>query len=206
MATCVQGCRWHLERMIMRAVVQFPSRSLSPETTTPSEKHTEPPSANAVRRQLADILKSAGFLQASRMRRFLEFVVEQTLAGRAGQLCEYSIGVSVFDRGEAFEPGLDPIVRNDARRLRQKLLEYYQRPPLDGCDRVLIDIPKGSYVPTFSKYLSASAMPGERYRLSVKLIRMNDRFEVWETERELCGEELGAGLLIRLPKPNGRAS
>ena len=71
--------------------------------------------AQAVRAQVARILASEGFARSPRMQRFLDFVVEETLAGRAAHLREYAIAVSVFDRGEDFEPALDPIVRNDAR-------------------------------------------------------------------------------------------
>ena len=60
------------------------------------------------------------------MQRFLQFIVDEYLDERAHQLGEYGIGVSFYDRGPDFEPALDPIVRNDARRLRLKLLEYYR--------------------------------------------------------------------------------
>jgi hypothetical protein len=81
----------------------------------------------AVRAQLENILASETFVRSRRMQRFLRFIVEETLAGRADQLGEYAVGIAVFDRGPDFEPGLDPIVRNDARRLRLKLLEYYRQ-------------------------------------------------------------------------------
>lgn len=104
-------------------------------------------SAGAVRAQLGKILASEAFVRSRRMQRFLEFVVEETLDGRADELGEYGIGISVFDRGPDFEPAVDPIVRNDARRLRLKLLEYYRQPGSE--DQVVIDIPKGGYVPVF---------------------------------------------------------
>jgi hypothetical protein len=103
----------------------------------------------AVRAQLARILASEAFVRSRRMQRFLEFIVEETLGGRAAQLCEYGIGLAVYDRGVDFEPAIDPIVRNDARRLRLKLLEYYRRSHPRPVDHVLIDVPKGGYVPVF---------------------------------------------------------
>lgn len=151
-----------------------------------------------VRRQLADILRSPEFAKAPRMRRFLQFVVEETLDGRASQLCEYNIGFSVFDRGEEFEPGLDPIVRNDARRLRQKLAEYYQRPRVANSVAILISIPKGSYVPSFVAPATCSPVADDCYRLTVTLVRMRDRREVWESEQELHSDELRSGVLIQL--------
>lgn len=163
-------------------VLPFTDRH-SPKPVRPTQNG--PPFPHAVRSQLANILKSEGFVRAERMRRFLEFVVEETLAGRATQLCEYSIGISVFERDESFEPGLDPIVRSDARRLRHKLLEYYQRSRYKRDGQILIDIPKGSYVPVFS-FISSPSVPkaAPRYRLSVRLLRIADDAEIWATEEK----------------------
>jgi TolB-like protein len=107
------------------------------------------PDSEAVRKQLRSILASDVFIHSRRMRRFLEFIVEETLAGRADQLGEYGIGISVFDRGHDFEPAIDSIVRNDARRLRSKLLEYYRQQPPCRSGEIVIEIPKGGYVPVF---------------------------------------------------------
>ena len=54
------------------------------------------PPQEAVRKQLSIILQSRGFSHAGRMGRFLKFVVEKTLAGCSSELCEYSIGMSVY--------------------------------------------------------------------------------------------------------------
>lgn len=141
-------------------------------------------SADAVRKQLAKICASDGFVHARRMRTFLEFVVEETLAGRAAKLCEYSVGISVFGRDESFEPGLDPIVRNDARRLRQKLLEYYQQSGQG--DPISIFIPKGGYIPVFRTQTDRIAdAPRAGYRLAVTLTRIADQAQIWATEQEV---------------------
>ncbi len=157
-------------------------------------------SPHRVRIELSKILNSGGFLHAKRMQRFLEFVVEEALAGRSNQLCEYSIGISVFGRDASFEPGLDPIVRNDARRLRQKLLEYHQQ--CGNEDRVVIEVPKGGYVPVFrcmSRPEIANVSHG--YRLSAKLTRA-DGTEVWTTDQEFqineTAEELCFGLHLEV--------
>lgn len=80
------------------------------------------------------------------MRRFLEFAVEEKLAGRAATLKETLVGVHVFDRSPGYDPKIDAIVRVEARRLRNKLLEYAHSYPTE---RVYIELPKGSYVPEF---------------------------------------------------------
>src|SRR5262249_43828369 len=59
---------------------------------------------------------------------------------------EQLIALDVYGLGSDFDPGRDPIVRVDARRLRDKLREYYAEFPTE---RVLITIPKGSYAPVF---------------------------------------------------------
>ena len=152
----------------------------------PAVSQTPPIPGSAVRPELARILASEGFVHAERMRRFLTFIVEETLAGRAKQLCEYSIAIWVFDREESFEPGLNPIVRNDARRLRQKLLEYYQQRISMNSEYVFIEIPKGGYVPVFS--MQSREKPAQiesEYRFSAKLIRVADGARVWAIERTI---------------------
>ena len=140
------------------------------------------PSPHAIRRQLAKILTSEAFLRAKRMQRFLQFVVEESLVGRSNQLCEYSIALSVFGRDESFEPGTDPIVRNDARRLRQKLGEYYRQCGLDS-DEVVIEIPKGGYRPAF-RYGLHPTRKTHQYRLTITLTRISDSAEIWTTAHE----------------------
>src|SRR5205807_9530688 len=57
------------------------------------------------------------------------------------------LGVHVFDRGEDFNPRLDPIVRVQARNLRARVAKYYETQGID--DLILIELPKGTYVPIF---------------------------------------------------------
>jgi len=79
--------------------------------------------------------------------RFLQFVVERTLAGEGQNLKEYLIGVEVFDRRPGYDPRVDPIVRVEARRLRAKLAEYYRTERSDT--GVRIELPTGTYAPLF---------------------------------------------------------
>jgi tetratricopeptide (TPR) repeat protein len=93
------------------------------------------------------ILRSRVFIQSHRIRRFLQFIVEESLLGQPHRLKEYPIGLEVFDRREAFDPRVDSIVRVEARRLRNKLEEYYRTEGRD--DHVRILLRKGSYMPIF---------------------------------------------------------
>jgi len=102
-----------------------------------------------VREQLDRILASVTFRQVDRLKRFLSFIVLETIGGRAAELKEYVIGVHVFGKESSFDPRTDPIVRVQARRLRAKLVRYYQE---DGRrDEVIIDLPKGGYAPVFKQ-------------------------------------------------------
>lgn len=105
------------------------------------------PPDEAIRGQLKKILTSPGFVHSDRLRRFLTYSIEQTLAGKPENLKEYGIGLEAFDRPTHYSPSEDPIVRVEARRLRKKLEEYYAA--LGQNDPILIELPKGSYVPTF---------------------------------------------------------
>lgn len=97
--------------------------------------------------QLDRILTSPPLVSSPSLCRFLRYVVEETLAGRQGSLKEYSLGVVVFERGDEFDPRLDPIVRVQARNLRVRLSQYYVGPGTD--DLVAIELPKRTYVPIF---------------------------------------------------------
>ncbi len=104
-----------------------------------------PLSAESVRAQLRKILSSRIFARSERLARFLTFTVEQTLAGRGDDIKEFVIGVEVFDKDAKYDPRMDPIVRVEARRLREKLRKYYET---DGCrDPIDIEFPTGSYAP-----------------------------------------------------------
>ena len=103
---------------------------------------------DAKAKALGRILASAGFASSPRMSRFLQFVVEETVAGRGGDLKEYVVGLRAFDKPESFNPTIDPTVRVEASKLRAKLARYYD---LEGRhDPIVVEIPKGHYAATFS--------------------------------------------------------
>jgi hypothetical protein len=71
------------------------------------------------------ILNSPPFLRSQRLRRFLTFLVDESLEGRGSQLKEYPIGVEVFDRRPDYDPQTDPTARVHAGKLRDRLRECY---------------------------------------------------------------------------------
>jgi TolB-like protein/Flp pilus assembly protein TadD len=115
-----------------------------------SRSATLPPSKlsdKVVRQQLSRVLASKTFSQVERLKRFIGFIVGETVSGRGGELKEYVIGVQVFGKEPSFDPRTDPIVRVQARRLRTRLARYYRDEGQN--DELIIDLPKGGYAPVF---------------------------------------------------------
>lgn len=96
---------------------------------------------------LERVLSSKYFVHAPMKQRFLRLICEFHLNGRGSELNEYLIGREVFDRDNSYNPATDPIVRVGAHGIREKLVRYYQKEGAN--DEVQIDIPIGSYEPSF---------------------------------------------------------
>ena len=104
-------------------------------------------SNQAVTAQLERLCGSATLRNSSRLCRFLRYTVEVTLGGEGETLKEYVIGTEVYDRRPPYHPSQDSIVRTEAKRLRNKLKEYYETEGAE--DEVLIYYPSGKYQPIF---------------------------------------------------------
>lgn len=115
----------------------------------PAEDEGGSVSAADCRAQLERILDSTDFDATERAHRFLRYVVDETLSGRGDRIKAYSIAVEVFGRDTSFDPQSDPIVRVEAGHLRRAIERYYLT--AGAADPVLIAIPKGGYVPFFSR-------------------------------------------------------
>ena len=114
-----------------------------------------PPPAE-VRAQVQRMTTSDVFATSPQLSAFLLFVVEAVLRGQGERLKGYTIGVEVLRRDTTFDPQVDPIVRVEATRLRRAIERYYAGVGVD--DSVIIDLPRGGYVPRFSwRELAAQA-------------------------------------------------
>ena len=113
------------------------------------------------RRQLERVLSSSGFIRSERMSRLLRFVVERHLDGRDDALKESVIALEVFGNRD-YDPKQDSIVRTEVARLRARLAEYYLR---EGAhDQVLIELPKGRYIPVFRRPNEPRGEPRNRHK------------------------------------------
>jgi len=136
--------RDRVSRRRVSAAVELPpmaSKARSAASGVPGEAGAQ--------QQLERVLGSATFRQVDRLKRFLGFIVQETIAGRGDQLKEYVIGVQVFDKETSFDPRADPIVRVQARRLRARLVRYYREEARP--DELVIELPKGRYSPVFKQ-------------------------------------------------------
>jgi tetratricopeptide (TPR) repeat protein len=105
------------------------------------------PCADEIRAALEHMAGSEAFRGSPQLVSFLRYVVEATLRGDSDRIKGYTIAVEALGRAEDFDPQADPIVRVEAMRLRRALARYYANG--GKCDRILIDLPLGSYVPAF---------------------------------------------------------
>jgi adenylate cyclase len=107
--------------------------------------------------QLNRILDSPDFNGTKQQRAFLTYVVSQTLAGNSRNIKGYTIATEVFGRNEDFDQAIDPIVSIQANKLRRALERYYLLAGRE--DGILIEIPRGTYVPVFTQRISAAEIP-----------------------------------------------
>ncbi|MFN0104402.1 MAG: TPR end-of-group domain-containing protein [Bryobacteraceae bacterium] len=98
---------------------------------------------------LQEVLADRRFASAERNAKFLRYVVNGVLDGKAGEIKETVIGTEVYGRSSDYDPKADSIVRVEATRLRQKLRGYYEN---EGkFSPIRIHLPSGSYVPLFER-------------------------------------------------------
>jgi TolB-like protein/Flp pilus assembly protein TadD len=107
-----------------------------------------------IRQELSRIVASELFSRSERLCRFLTFSVERALRGESDRVKEYVVGVEAFGRPASFDPRVDPVVRVEARRLRDRLKSWY-----DGEGRtapIRIELPRGGYAAVFRAPPAAS--------------------------------------------------
>jgi predicted ATPase len=142
---------------------------MTASTNAPDPKKSLPISKAGALQQLELILAHPLFRKSQQVSAFLRYAVETTLRGEADRLKEFVIGAEIFKRGDSFDPQTDNVVRVNANRLRSKLAEYYLGS--GHLDPVMIELPRGGYVPVFrplslSQHTGVSAYQG-RVRTTV---------------------------------------
>lgn len=118
-------------------------------TTTNRRAWHHPPleDRDAVLQELREILASPQFCNSKRYPALLQYIVENTLAGKADLLKERTIGVEVFDRPPTYDTNADTVVRFTAGEVRKRLAAYYHES--GSASKIHISLPPGSYEPEF---------------------------------------------------------
>lgn len=145
---------------------------------TPAPAPQLVPEPEQVREALSLLLASPFFRNAPRMSDLLAFLVEKKLAGKEQEITEYAIGLHVFRRdARVYDTALDPVVRVQVGRLRDRLAAYYAAAGM--VQPLRIAIPAGSYVPVLQPLPLAGRPPGPRVL-------------EWSALRDLTGDARGA--------------
>lgn len=117
--------------------------------TSTSDTFGDTPKPDEITAAAERLIASDVFSRSPQLGAFLRFVVDAVLHGKSDRIKAYTIGVEVLRRDSRFDPQLDPIVRVEATRLRRAIERYYAGPGAD--DPIIIDLPRGTYVPTFRR-------------------------------------------------------
>lgn len=129
------------------------------------------------------------------LRRFLSFVVEETLAGRGEALTQYAIGYQVFGFGPDFDPDTNAVVRVNANRLRRALENYYRASV--QAEPVMITMPPGRYLLSISYGRRSASKPRSSPAVpSLALVEFEGigLVKPWKQFPLLITEELGVSL------------
>lgn len=154
-------------------------------TPVNSPSLTGEPGEQDVRRELDSIVASRVFRGSHRCQTFLQYVVTKTLEGESKFLKERTLAIHVFGRDATEDLSEDSIVRVGAREVRKRLAQYYVDEGAN--DPLRIELPAGSYIPTFQWHVPPSAVELEpelpsqhipvEQRASARRVRLDRR--VW---------------------------
>jgi hypothetical protein len=136
--------------------------------------------------QIRKILVSRTFRNTEVLKRLLEYLGQQSLAGRADDLKEYTVGVEAFSKPSDYDPRSDASVRVQAGKLRQKLEEYYRTEAQP--DEPLVELPKGHFKLEFRA--PEAATPQAR----------RPRWIAWASVMAVAALSIGIFALVRRPR------
>src|SRR5260221_1174723 len=114
--------------------------------------------------------------------RVLRYLAQKELDNPGSHVKEYQIATEVYGRPADFNPQVDSTIRVQAARLRGKISEYYAAAGLN--DRVIIDLPRGSYSLRF------------RHRSSIEPSSPTIEFKVPETPASQGGRKWFAAVFF----------
>ena len=117
---------------------------------TESQTHLSPNEQNSelLLDALSRVLDSKVFAEVFRLKKFLDYSVRETLAGRGERLKGFVNACEVFGKEDPSDAQTTTVVRVEAGRLRRRLDDYYRGEGKN--DPFRISIPKGGYSASFA--------------------------------------------------------
>jgi hypothetical protein len=102
----------------------------------------------ALRSHIREITDGEAFRGSQRSAQFLNYIIDQTLAGHLESLKERMIGLELFGRSPSYDTSEDAIVRVTASDVRKRLLQHYGK--YGSSSEFRITLPLGAYIPDIS--------------------------------------------------------
>lgn len=109
----------------------------------------------ALQHHVKEVIEGEVFKGSHRSVQFLQYIVDQAIAGHCESLKERVIGMELFGRSASYDTGDDAIVRVTASDVRRRLLEHYGR--YGATSEFRITLPSGSYIPEITRKPNGAA-------------------------------------------------
>jgi len=113
------------------------------------------------------VIASPHLSSSPKLVEFFLYVVDCSLREAPEEATEQQIGVHVFHRIPGYNSSDDSIVRSQARLLRLKLAAYFANE--GNSEELLVEIPKGHYLPVFRPANHAASAPPRAGSLSLEI-------------------------------------
>jgi hypothetical protein len=111
----------------------------------------------SLQHHLKEVIEGDVFKGSLRSGQFLQYVVDQAIAGHFESLKERVIGMELFGRSASYDTGDDAIVRVTASDVRKRLLQHYGR--YGATSEYRINLPSGSYIPEITRVTRGDGGP-----------------------------------------------
>jgi hypothetical protein len=139
----------------MAAIPQNPEQTVSEEQAGIEER----------RALIERVAASEHFSRSARLRDFLLYVGRRSLREGCPEIHEQEIGAQVFGRPSSYDSSQDNIVRVNATELRKRVDTYFATSGVR--ERLVFEIPRGSYKPVFHWRLPETEAPPAKESLLV---------------------------------------
>jgi hypothetical protein len=103
----------------------------------------------SLQQHLKEVIEGDVFKGSHRSGQFLQYIIDQAIAGHFDSLKERVIGMELFGRSASYDTGDDAIVRVTASDVRKRLLQHYGRS--GATSEYRIGLPSGSYIPEITR-------------------------------------------------------